>query len=336
MDGLWDADDLEHVIRIFVGDDTLLARMESRLAWITQPLYRRLHRRRANRPQQARENIRAHYDLGNAFYAAWLDPSMMYSCAVFDGQQDTLEAAQWRKIDRLLDSLQLQAGDSLLEIGTGWGSLAIRAAEKYGASVTTTTISREQADWARAAIARRGLTDRITVLESDYRDLEGQFDHIVSVEMIEAVGHEYIDAYFRQIERLLKPTGRVAIQAITMVDQNYERYRRRTDFINQYIFPGGCLPSISVLQQAATRNTSLRLARLEDIGLHYARTLRQWHANLHRNLAILPTANRDPRFLRMWDYYLMSCAGAFAERRISAVQLLWVRRQADIGPHAPG
>ena len=330
MDGLWDAEDLEQVIRVFVGDDQLLERMEGRLSGLTRPLYRRLHSRRANSKDQARRNISAHYDLGNAFYSAWLDPSMMYSCAVFPDAEATLEQAQYLKLDMLLDSLEIQPGQRLLEIGTGWGSLAIRAAEKYGAMVTTTTISAEQARYAREAVSARGLDDRITVLEHDYRDLEGRFDHVVSVEMIEAVGHEYFDTYFRQLDRLLTPQGRAAIQAITMVDQNYEQYRRSTDFINQYIFPGGCLPSITALQDAATRNSSLRLARLQDIGLHYARTLREWRQNLAANLDRLPEENREPSFLRMWDYYLMSCAGAFAERRISTVQLLYTKRQADV------
>lgn len=330
MDGLWDARDLERVIRVFVGDDHLLNQMESRLAWLTRPLYRRLHSRRANSRDQARDNIRAHYDLGNAFYSAWLDPTMMYSCAYYDSPDATLEQAQYAKLDRLLDSLKMRPGDTLLEIGTGWGSLAIRAAEQYGVRVTTTTISAEQAAYAREAIRARGLDDRITVLERDYRDLDGQYDHIVSVEMIEAVGHQYFDAYFRQLERLLAPHGRAAIQAITMADQHFELYRKSTDFINQYIFPGGCLPSITALQDAATRNTSLRLVQLDDIGLHYARTLREWRANLAAKLNQLPAANREPGFLRMWDYYLMSCAGAFAERRISTVQIVYAKRQADV------
>lgn len=334
MQGLWDADDLERVVRIFVGDEQLLADMESRLARLLRPMYLRWHRARENDLRRARDNISAHYDLGNDFYAAWLDDGMVYSCALFADEADSLEAAQRRKIDRLLDALALAPGEHLVEIGTGWGALAIRAAERYGVRVTTTTLSAEQARLARERIARRGLSDRVQVVERDYRELEGRYDALVSVEMIEAVGHEYLLDYFATIERLLAPHGRAAIQAITIADQHYERYRRGTDFINQYIFPGGCLPSVTAMQQAVAQRTTLRLVRLEDIGLHYARTLREWHRRLMDARPRLPAAFRDPVFLRMWEYYLLSCAGAFAERRISAVQMLYRKRLSDCEPLA--
>ena len=329
MEGGWTTPDLEAVVRVFLCDEKLLDNMEGRLSWLTRPAYRLLHRARSNGKDQARRNISAHYDLGNDFYRLWLDQRMLYSCAIYPQEGSDLAAAQVEKIDRICRKLKIQPGDSVIEIGTGWGAMAIHAAEHYGAQVTTTTISREQAAYAREQVQAKGLGDRVTILEQDYRDLEGQFDHLISVEMIEAVGHEYFDTYFQQIGALLKPTGKALIQAITIGDQRYDAYRKSTDFINQYIFPGGCLPSVEVINRGLSRNSKLRLDHLEDIGLHYARTLRDWHKLLHQHEDQLPAANRDPRFLRMWDYYLLSCAGAFAERRISTVQMMFAGPAAD-------
>lgn len=329
MDGLWSSDDLEAVVRAFLCDETLLDNMEGRLSWLTRPAYRWLHRGRRNDKDQARRNISAHYDLGNDFYSQWLDSRMLYSCAIYPQADSDLEAAQVEKIDRICRKLNIQPGQTVIEIGTGWGAMAMHAAEHYGAQVTTTTISREQAAYAREQVSARGLEDQVTILEDDYRDLTGQFDHLISVEMIEAVGYDYFQTYFKQIGALLKPTGKALIQAITIGDQRFDSYRKSTDFINQYIFPGGCLPSVEVINQGISANTALRLDHLEDIGLHYARTLRDWHTLIHKNEAALPESNRDPRFLRMWDYYLLSCAGAFAERRISTVQMLFAGPAAD-------
>lgn len=332
MDGLWSSDDLEAVVRAFLCDDQLLDNMEGRLSWLTRPAYRWLHRSRRNNKDQARRNISAHYDLGNDFYSQWLDSRMLYSCAIYPQADSDLEAAQIEKIDRICRKLGIQPGDTVIEIGTGWGAMAMHAAEHYGAKVTTTTISREQAAYARAQVEARGLEGQVTILEDDYRDLNGQFDHLISVEMIEAVGYDYFQTYFKQIGALLKPTGKALIQAITIGDQRFDSYRKSTDFINQYIFPGGCLPSVEVINQGVSANTALRLDHLEDIGLHYARTLRDWYQLIHRDESALPKSNQDPRFLRMWDYYLLSCAGAFAERRISTVQMLFAGPAADRDP----
>lgn len=328
MDGLWESDDLESVVRAFICDDSLLSHVEGGLAGLTQPLYQLLHRRRHNSKDQARRNISAHYDLGNAFYEQWLDSRMLYSCGIYPEGGD-LEAAQVEKIDRICRKLDIKPGDSVLEIGTGWGAMALHAAEHYGAKVTTTTISREQAAWAREQVAQRGLGEQVTILEDDYRDLKGQFDHLISVEMIEAVGRDYFETYFEQIGALLKPSGKALIQAITIRDQDYESYSKRTDFINQYIFPGGCLPSVELILKGVASKTELRLDHMEDIGLHYARTLRDWYQRLIENRGKLPEVNQSERFMRMWTYYLLSCAGAFAERRIGTVQMLFAGPAAD-------
>ena len=246
---------------------------------------------------------------------------MMYSAAWYPDDGATLEDASVAKLDRICRKLNLSHEDSVIEIGTGWGGFAIHAAKNYGCHVTTTTISRQQHDYARARVEAEGLSDRIRLLKQDYRDLEGRFDKLVSIEMIEAVGHEFLDTFFRKCGSLLKPDGEMLIQAITIADQRYEKAKTTVDFIKRYIFPGGFLPSVTAMTRSLTRASHLRMIGLEDIGLHYARTLGDWRARFFEKLDDVRAQGFSDEFIRMWEYYLCYCEGAFAERAIGNVQL---------------
>lgn len=324
VDGAWVADDLTNAIRIFVRNAELLEGFElgaSRLGNWVAGLY---HSTRKNTRAGSRRNISQHYDLGNDFFQRMLDPSMTYSAAIFEQPSSSLEEASIHKLDLLCQKLDLGPGDHLLEIGTGWGSLAMHAASRYGCQVTTTTLSREQHALATTRIRERGLSQRVTVLDVDYRELEGRFDKIVSCEMIEAVGREYYPTFFRQCDRLLAAGGKLAIQAITIRDQRFEQASREVDFIKRHIFPGSCMPSVTALLQAATRASALTLRSLEDFTPHYARTMAEWRANLapHKHEVI---ARFGERFWRMWGYYLAYCEAGFAERYIGSAQLVFAR-----------
>jgi cyclopropane-fatty-acyl-phospholipid synthase len=335
MRGAWSCDDLTAVVRIFVANRNVLDGMETGLARLTEPLHRLFHRLRRNTKPGSCRNIEAHYDLGNEFFSLMLDETMMYSCAYFERASCTLAEASTAKNDRICRKLGLQPTDHLLEIGTGWGGFAIHAASRYGCRVTTTTISRQQHDLAVRRIAEAGLSDRITVLMQDYRDLRGlgvQFDKIVSIEMIEAVGHEFYDAYFACCSDLLKPDGRMLIQAITIDDRQYHRAARSVDFIQRFIFPGSCIPSVTALCQSIARASELRLFGLEDIGAHYPPTLRGWKTRLFANAARLRALGYSDQFLRMWEFYLCYCEGGFLERAISDVQMVLTKPLA----RAPG
>lgn len=321
--GLWDTDDLVDLVRIMVRNRDLLDGMDGGLARIGRPLYQWFHRRRENSLGGSRANIAAHYDLGNDFFELMLDPSMMYSAAVYPSPEASLAEAQRHKLDIICDKLALSADCHLLEIGTGWGGLAMHAARRHGCRVTTTTISREQYDYARRRIEAAGLGDRIEVLCEDYRSLQGRYDRIVSVEMIEAVGDRYFDLYFRRLDELLTDRGMVLIQAITIEDQRYERYRKSVDFIKRFVFPGGCLPSVARMLEAAKRHTSLRIRHLEDIGEHYARTLAEWRRTCDAKAAELVALGYGETFQRLWRFYLAYCEGGFMERAIGDVQMLF-------------
>jgi cyclopropane-fatty-acyl-phospholipid synthase len=258
---------------------------------------------------------------------------MMYSSAIFEDAETSLEAASVAKLDRICRKLDVSPGDHLLEIGTGWGGFAIYAAENYGCRVTTTTISKQQHDYARRAIADAGLEDRITLLQSDYRDLDGQYDKLVSIEMVEAVGHEFHDTFFRKCCDLLKKDGLMLLQAITIADQHYDRARTTVDFIKRYIFPGGCLTSVTAMSETLTRVTDMRVIGLDDIGPHYATTLRRWHKRFCDSLDQVRAMGFSEEFIRMWHYYLCYCEGAFLERAIGNVQMLMMR--PDARPAAP-
>ena len=323
--GDWDCDDLTALTRIVTLNEHLLLEIEGGLALLAAPLRRMYHYRNKNTIEGSRSNIEAHYDLGNDFYSLFLDETMTYSCAYFEQPETTLAEASIAKHDRICRKLDLRETDHVLELGMGWGGFAVHAASRYGCRVTTTTISPAQYDWANERIRQQGLENRISLLLEDYRDLSGTFDKLVSIEMIEAVGHHYLDAFFRQCARLLRPDGMMALQAITITDQKYEAHKRDVDFIKRYIFPGSTLTSVTALCLSATRATDLKLFHLEDITAHYARTLRGWRERFFKNIDRVRALGYSERFIRKWNYYLSYCEGAFAERYIGDVQALFVK-----------
>ena len=328
IQGYWSCDELGDLLRMLIRDRGVLENVDSGLAKLGAPLQKLFHVLHRNTRSGSRKNIAAHYDLGNDFYQLWLDPKMMYSSAWFDSPSQSLEDAATAKLDRICRKLNLSADDSVIEIGTGWGGFAIHAASNYGCHVTTTTISREQYDYAREAIRDAGLQDRITLLLQDYRDLGGSYDKLVSIEMIEAVGHEYHDAYFEKCCELLKPDGQMLLQAITIADQRYEKYKKGVDFIKRYIFPGGCLTSVTDMARVLTSRTDMRVIHLEDIGPHYATTLRHWHDRFLERIDEVRALGYSDAFIRMWQYYLVYCESAFIERAIGDVQMLMRRPDA--------
>ncbi len=322
MAGEWDCDRLTDLVRLFVLNRDVLDGLETGLARLAMPVFRLYHALRPNTRAGSRHNISAHYDLSNEFYRLFLDPTLMYSCALFETPDRDLQAASVAKNERICRKLDLKPSDHLLEIGAGWGGFALHAADRYGCRVTTTTLSREQYDLARRRVREAGLDDRVTVLLEDYRDLTGRYDKLVSIEMVEAVGHRRFDIYFRACSRLLKSQGLMLLQAITIADQEYERAKRAVDFIQRYIFPGGCLPSVAALTASVARATDLRPVHLEDIGPHYALTLHHWRERYHANLDQVRAMGFTESFIRMWEFYLCYCEGGFRERAIGAAQLL--------------
>jgi len=280
------------------------------------------HRRNRNTESGSRRNIAYHYDLGNAFYRLFLDRSLAYSCAYYENVEDTLERAQIRKYDRICRKLRLGSRDHALEIGTGWGGFAAYAAETYGCRITTTTISRHQHDYAREVFSRSRAGERIQLLFDDYRNLSGQYDKIVSIEMFEAVGYDHYDDYFGACDRLLKPDGSMLLQTITIQEAKFQQYRKQSDWIKKHIFPGAELASVVEIQRSLARKTRMQLFQMEDIGKHYALTLNEWRRRFLEHLAEVRQLGFEERFVRMWDYYLAYCEGAFRERYISDVQLV--------------
>jgi len=325
MAGEWSADDLTLVMRLMVKNQGVFNRFDGRWSWsgITDPVFRRFHARRSNTLRGSRKNIAAHYDLGNDFYALFLDRTMTYSCAFFETEATSLEEASLAKYERICRKLGISSQDHVLEIGTGWGGFAEYAAGEYGCRVTTTTISLEQYSYARERVRRAGLSDRIEPIMKDYRHLEGLYDKLVSIEMIEAVGFEFLDEFFRCCGRLLKEDGMMALQSITIADQVYENHKETVDFIKRYIFPGGCIPSVTALCDSATRASDLRLVHMEDIGSHYAVTLRRWRENFFSNIDQVRALGYPEAFIRMWEYYLCYCEGGFAERYLGDVQMVF-------------
>jgi cyclopropane-fatty-acyl-phospholipid synthase len=325
MHGYWRCNDLVSLVRILLQNIEVLDGMETGAARFTEPLQKLFHWVNRNSHEGAHRNISAHYDLGNEFFALWLDETMMYSSAIFDRDEMSLHDAQLARMKHICDKLQLKPDDHLVEIGTGWGGLALYAAQNYGCKVTTTTISREQYEKARERVAEAGLQDRITLLFEDFRNLDGQYDKLVSIEMIEAIDHDLFDAYFGKCSDLLKPDGVMLIQAITIADQRYEEYRKSVDFIQRYIFPGSGLPSCAVMTGSVARVTDMRLLGLEDIGLHYATTLHRWRDNFFSRIQDVRQQGFSDTFIRMWEFYLCYCEGAFLERAISDVQILFAK-----------
>ncbi len=320
--GYWTSPDLTAVIRVFVSNLDVLDAMEGGMARLSRPFIQGLHWLNRNTREGSQKNIAAHYDLGNELFEQFLDPTMMYSAAQFLTPEDTLEQAQLNKLERICQKLGLKPDDHLLEIGTGWGSMAIYAAQQYGCKVTTTTLSKEQFAYTEKRIEALGLQDRITLLLKDYRDLTGRFDKLVSIEMIEAVGHRFLPTYFKQCAHLLKDDGLMLLQAITIREQRYEQAKRSVDFIQRYIFPGGALPSVHKMLEIVGRDTDMNLLHMEDFGLHYARTLRLWHDNFRHAHGYLAELGYDDYFLRLWEFYLCYCEGGFLERTIGTAQLL--------------
>jgi cyclopropane-fatty-acyl-phospholipid synthase len=322
MGGYWQSSDLTALMRIFLCNRQLLDGMDGGLACLTIPIQKFLHRLSRNTVEGSRRNIAAHYDVGNEFFALFLDESLMYSNAIFMETSMSLHDAQLARLKHICEKLDLKPTDHLLEIGTGWGGFAIYAAIHYGCHVTTTTISKKQYDLACQRVAAAGLSDRITLLFSDYRDLTGPYDKLVSLEMIEAVGHQYFDSYFGKCSELLKSEGMMLLQAITIADQRYESAKRSVDFIKRYIFPGSCIPSVTAMSESISRATDMRLFHLEDIGPHYVRTLRAWRDNLYKNREQIRKLGYSNEFFRMWEFYFCYCEGGFTERVISNVQMV--------------
>ena len=330
--GYWSSPDLTKVIRVLVSNMDVLDAMEGGLARLGRPLIRGLHWVNRNTRKGSQKNIAAHYDLGNEMFEQFLDPTMMYSAAQFLTADDTLEQAQLNKLQRICQKLDLKPEDHLLEIGTGWGSMALYAAQHYGCKVTTTTLSKEQFDYTKNRVVALGLQDQVTLLLEDYRDLTGQYDKLVSIEMIEAVGHHFLPSYFKQCSQLLKPHGLMLLQAITIREQRYEQAKSSVDFIQRYIFPGGALPSVQKMLEIVGKDTDMNMMHMEDFGLHYAKTLRLWHENFRRAHGRLTELGYDEYFLRMWEFYLCYCEGGFLERSIGTAQLLLAKPAAMPAP----
>lgn len=324
--GEWTCDDLTALLRMFVRDIASAHDLtDSKARYIREPIERLRYWLGRNTRIGSRRNIAAHYDLGNDLFEIMLDETMAYSSAVFSRPDMTLAEAQTEKFDRLCRMLHLGADDHLLEIGTGWGGMAIHAADRYGCRVTTTTISREQHDYAAQKIREAGLDDRVELLLTDYRELDGTYDKLVSIEMIEAVGHAYLPQYFGKCASLVRPGGAMALQAITMPDRSYDRYRRRVDFIQRYVFPGSCCPSMGAMVNAMGRSTDFSIDRVENIGIDYARTLRIWRERFNAKLDDVRALEYPETFVRLWNYYLCYCEAGFAERYIGDVQMLLTR-----------
>jgi cyclopropane-fatty-acyl-phospholipid synthase len=335
MAGFWSTDDLTAVIRIFALHPEVFSGMDKGLARVMAQVLKVVHAMNKNTREGSRRNIFAHYDLGNDFYELFLDDTMTYSCGIFERPEASLREASIAKYDRICRKLDLSAADHVLEIGTGWGGFAIHAATHYGCRVTTTTISDRQHEMAQHRFAAAGLSDRITLLKQDYRDLTGTFDKLVSIEMIEAVGHHFLDEFFRVCSERLKPEGMLLLQAITIRDQVFDWHKHNVDFIKRYIFPGSCIPSVTAISKAVADKTDLRIFHLEDITAHYARTLRLWRENFFHNIDRVRHLGFPDAFIRMWEFYLCYCEGGFAERYLGDVQILMTKPMCRKEPILP-
>ncbi|HBY87050.1 MAG TPA: SAM-dependent methyltransferase [Colwellia sp.] len=322
IDGKWSSPNLTNVIRIFARAQQQTDSLEANKSWLNRLKNTISHWQNRNTQSGSKRNILAHYDLGNELYTRFLDPDMMYSSAIYPAENASLDEAQQHKLAAICQRLSLKENDHLLEIGTGWGGLAIYAVQHYGCRVTTTTISDAQHAYAQARIEKLGLTDKIILLKEDYRDLTGSFDKVVSIEMIEAVGFDFLPSFFKQCNDRLKVGGKLLIQSITIADQRFDYYKNNVDFIQRYIFPGGFLPSVNVLTQSITDHSELVVESLDDIGLDYAKTLAHWRENFLASWSELSHLGYDETFKRLWLYYFAYCEGAFLERSTSTVHLV--------------
>ena len=321
--GYWSADDLTKLIRLFVRNREVVDPMNSGLGSLKRPINKIIHLINNNTKSGSKKNIKAHYDVGNDFFKIWLDKMMMYSSAIFNDRNISLDQASNEKLDKICSSLELSPSDHLLEIGTGWGGLAIFAASNYGCKVTTTTISEQQYEYAKKWIHKEKLSDRINLLRKDYRDLNGQYDKLVSIEMIEAIGHKFLETYLKKCSDLVKNEGKIFIQAITISDNQYEYSRKSVDFIQKYIFPGGALFSVPKLMQSISKATDFELIQRDEIGLDYALTLKHWREKMLSNLEDIRSLGYSENFIRMWEYYFSYCEGGFIEKSIGNSQFLF-------------
>jgi len=330
IQGYWTCSHLTDLVRLMVRNRHILDRVEGSLTKFKSPLRRLAHWLNRNTQVGSRRNIEAHYDLGNEMFETFLDPSMMYSSGYYPADDATLDQAAVAKLKRICDKLQLSSEDHVIEIGSGWGGFAVYAATHYGCRVTTTTISKQQHALAQQRIKDAGLEDKITLLLQDYRNLQGHYDKLVSIEMIEAVGHQYLDTYFAKCSSLLKPDGIMLIQAITIADQNYDRAIKSVDFIQRFIFPGGFIPSVSAIADSIKKATDMRLFHLEDIGPHYATTLEHWRQRFFDNIEQIKALGYSEQFVRMWEFYLCYSEGGFLERVLGDAQLVFIKPQNRI------
>ncbi len=335
MAGHWSSDDLTLLLRIVLLNQGVFRGLDRGLSRLKAPLYKAYHFLHKDSRKGSRINIAAHYDLGNDFYALFLDETLTYSCGIFDSPECSLQEASVAKYDRICKKLQLSDKDHVLEIGTGWGGFAIHAAGCYGCRVTTTTISRAQHDLALERIRTAGVENRVQVLFKDYRDLKGRFDKLVSIEMIEAVGHHYLNTFFRCCSNLLTDRGVMLLQAITIADHAFERHKKEVDFIKRYIFPGSCIPSVTAMGDAVAAATDLRLVHLEDITPHYARTLRTWRERFFENIRQVRALGYSETFIRMWEFYLCYCEAGFEERYLGDVQMFFAKPLSRRDPLLP-
>jgi cyclopropane-fatty-acyl-phospholipid synthase len=332
MDGHWQSDDLTAVVRLLAKNRESLEGLDLGVARWIRPSLALFHALRRNTRAGSRRNIAAHYDLGNEYFELFLDPTLTYSSGIFEPPDISMEEASIAKYERICRKLRLGPEDHVLEIGTGWGGFALHAAARHGCRVTTTTISRRQHELASRRVAEAGLTGRIEVKLEDYRDLRGRYDKLVSIEMIEAVGHEHLEQFFRTCGERLRPDGAMLLQAITIPDQDYSAHTKSVDFIKRYIFPGGELVSVGAVNGAAARASDLRLSHLEDLTPHYAETLRRWRRRMFENLSRMRALGLSDPFLRMWEFYLCYCEGGFEERQIGVVQTLFEKSGARRAP----
>lgn len=328
MAGEIDCHDLTALVRVILQNKATLQQIESGFAMLLQWPERFRHWQQRNSIAGSKRNIESHYDLSNEFYSLWLDPSMMYSAAIYPDENASLTEAQQHKCRLIAEKLKLSSDDHLLEIGTGWGGFAIYAAKNYGCKVSTTTISEKQWQFATKQVQRTGLTDRVTVLKQDYRELSGSFDKLVSIEMIEAVGHSYLDRFMTVCTDRLKPDGLLLLQAILAPDADYKKMRNSVDFIKKYIFPGGFLPSVAAINESIEKKGQLQLVDQQEIGLDYARTLADWRQNFEARIEDIKRLGFDDQFIRMWRFYLCYCEGGFREQTILNQQLLFQKDMA--------
>jgi cyclopropane-fatty-acyl-phospholipid synthase len=333
--GWWECNDLTSLVRIFVRNRHMAENLEGGLANIASWLFTLQHSFRNNSRQNSLKNISAHYDLGNEFFSTFLDETKMYSCGIYESENSSLKEASSNKLDRICQKLNLCPEDHVLEIGTGWGGFALHAAKEYGCQVTTTTISQKQFDHTQQKIKESGLEEKIILLKKDYRELTGQYDKLVTIEMIEAVGYQYYEGFFRKCNDLLTPQGSMLLQGIIIVDNLFDEAKDFADFIKTYIFPGSCIPSISALCSSAAKTTDMRLFHLEDITPHYARTLNDWRNGFMENIQQIRDQGFSDAFIRLWNFYFCYCEGGFLERQIGDVQMLFTKPLCRMDPILP-